>query len=76
MKAPCFALRQLLQKERLLLLERNRVLANDRLEIQLRMADSRLGTIQEERGRFHEELRLLKRRVARASQHLPNSSTG
>ncbi|WP_166357868.1 HlyD family secretion protein [Pseudomonas akapageensis] len=56
--------------ERLLLLERNRVLADDRLAGQLRMADSRLAVIGEELRQFQEEIRLLQRRTALAQAHL------
>ncbi|MBE7373864.1 HlyD family efflux transporter periplasmic adaptor subunit [Pseudomonas sp. AL-54] len=56
--------------QRMLLLERNRVLAEDRLGGQLRMLDSRLGALAEESERLGEELRLLGRRVELASAHL------
>lgn len=56
--------------QRMLLLERNRVLAEDRLSGQLRMLDSRLGALAEESERLGEELRLLGRRVELAAAHL------
>ncbi|MFC3607474.1 HlyD family secretion protein [Stutzerimonas tarimensis] len=56
--------------QRMLLLERNRVLAEDRLTGQMRMLDSRLGAIVEESERLAEELRLLGRRVELAATHL------
>lgn len=56
--------------QRALLLERNRVLASDRRAGQLRMADSRLESIRDEVGRFHDELRFLKRRVELAQAHM------
>ncbi|MNF65618.1 Colicin V secretion protein CvaA [compost metagenome] len=56
--------------QRLLLLERNRVLADDRLAGQLRMADSRLTVIAEELRQFQEEVRLLERRTTLAQAHL------
>lgn len=59
---------QLIQRS--LLLERNRILSTDRLTGQVRMADSRLGSIREETGRFQEELRFLKRRVELADAHM------
>ncbi|UVJ44494.1 HlyD family efflux transporter periplasmic adaptor subunit [Pseudomonas sp. LS1212] len=56
--------------QRLLLMERNRALADDRLAGQVRMADSRLAVISEELRQFQEEIRLLKRRTALAQAHL------
>lgn len=56
--------------QRLVLLERSRSLANDRLAGQLRMLDSRLATIGGELAQFHEEVRLLERRGELASAHM------
>ncbi|WP_133154994.1 hypothetical protein [Billgrantia endophytica] len=56
--------------QRLLLLERNRLLADERLEGQSRMLDNRLRTIDEEHEGFTGELRLLQRRAALAEQQL------
>lgn len=56
--------------QRLLLMERNRALADDRLAGQLRMADSRLAVIGEELRQFQEEIRLLERRTVLAQAHL------
>lgn len=56
--------------QRLLLLERNRSLADERLSGQVRMLDSRLATIAGELVQFHEEVRLLERRGLLASAHL------
>lgn len=56
--------------QRLLLLERNRSLADERLAGQLRMFDSRLATIASELSQFREEVRLLERRGELANTHL------
>ncbi|WP_095078420.1 HlyD family secretion protein [Pseudomonas sp. Irchel s3h17] len=55
--------------QRVLVLERNRTLANERLTGQLRMLDSRLAAISEELSQFFEEVRLLGRRVNLAETH-------
>ncbi|MCY1268885.1 Colicin V secretion protein CvaA [compost metagenome] len=56
--------------QRLALLERNRILADERLAGQLRMLDSRLATIAGELSQFREEVRLLERRGELAKAHL------
>lgn len=56
--------------QRLLVLERNRILADERLAGQLRMLDSRIAAITEELSQFLEEVRLLGRRVELAETHL------
>ncbi|TBN47178.1 HlyD family secretion protein [Pseudomonas sp. BGI-2] len=49
--------------QRLLVLERNRTSANDRIAGQVRLLDSRLVTITGELGQYLEEIRLIARRV-------------
>lgn len=57
-------------KYRLVLMERNRTLTDDRLVGQLRTLDSRLQTITSELNQFDEEVRLLGRRAELARAHL------
>lgn len=56
--------------QRLNLMLRNRVLADERLSGQLRMLDSRIATIAGELEQFTEEVRLLERREELARAHL------
>lgn len=56
--------------ERLLLLERNRIVAMSKLAGRLEMADSRLKVVDEELHQFQEEIHLLGRRSALAQAHL------
>lgn len=56
-------------EQRLQLMERNKHLATDRLNGQLRMFDSRLTTIAEELSRIQSEVGLLKKRVELANAH-------
>jgi len=57
-------------KHRLVLMERNRTLVDDRLTGQLRSFDSRLQAITGELTQFGEEVRLLERRTELARAHL------
>lgn len=49
--------------KRLLILERNRTVANDRISGKIRLMDSRLAAISGELSQFSEEIRLIARRV-------------
>lgn len=57
-------------RQRHVLLERNRALADERLHTQLRTLDSRLAALADELARVAEEARLLSRREVLAAAHL------